>query len=346
MKIPTSVTLCMFVVLCFVAVAPKAARADKQAAALFQQGKKAMLEKKYDAACKAFEQSQTIEPLIGTQMNVGLCYEQWGKSAKAHAAFRKAQQLAEANKDDRADKIGDRAAALESLIGLVDIRLPDNIPAEKVQLFVDDNAVSIEKATTTLSLEAGSHKIRYRIGSSKEAVVTLELSAGERREETLKPGKSKEKDAADAGADDNGDDDQTDRDDDRKVETPKRDTQTAKGRGQRIIGITMVTLGSVAMGASGYLAYQAKQDYRAGLLEHCESKANMCNEQGLSVTAKARKDANIASIVFGAGLGTAIAGGIVYLVAPRARATVSEHAIYLRPTATGSAASFVVGGRF
>ncbi|HLL21253.1 MAG TPA: hypothetical protein VK427_03930, partial [Kofleriaceae bacterium] len=57
-------------------------RADK----LFSDGRKYLVNGEYSLACTAFEQSQAADPAIGTQLNIALCYEQWGKLAAAYDA--------------------------------------------------------------------------------------------------------------------------------------------------------------------------------------------------------------------------------------------------------------------
>src|SRR5438309_4348973 len=55
------------------------AHADKKRAdALFEDGRRYLATHEYALACTAFEQSQEADPAIGTQLNIALCYENWG----------------------------------------------------------------------------------------------------------------------------------------------------------------------------------------------------------------------------------------------------------------------------
>ena len=77
--------------LCAVATAtPQKQRADK----LFDDGRRYLDNKEYALACTAFEQSQEADPAIGTQLNIALCYEQWGHYASAYRAYVDAEKLA------------------------------------------------------------------------------------------------------------------------------------------------------------------------------------------------------------------------------------------------------------
>ncbi|HWO20999.1 MAG TPA: thrombospondin type 3 repeat-containing protein, partial [Kofleriaceae bacterium] len=56
---------------------------EQAAEATFKRGRELMAEKKYFAACTAFEQSQRLDPRAGTQYNLALCYGEIGKLASA-----------------------------------------------------------------------------------------------------------------------------------------------------------------------------------------------------------------------------------------------------------------------
>src|SRR5947208_10483179 len=72
-------------------------RADK----LFDDGRKYLASKEFALACTAFEQSQEADPAIGTELNIALCYEEWGKVTAAYRAYLEAERLAKEKKDDR-----------------------------------------------------------------------------------------------------------------------------------------------------------------------------------------------------------------------------------------------------
>src|SRR5512143_4293143 len=81
---------------------PSAAVADKaRADKLFEDGRGYLQRKEYALACTAFEQSQEADPAIGTQLNIALCYEQWGKLTAAYQAYVEAEKQAKLKKDNR-----------------------------------------------------------------------------------------------------------------------------------------------------------------------------------------------------------------------------------------------------
>ena len=69
--------------------------ADQQRAEkLFAEGRKYLDAGEYSLACTTFEQSQAADPAVGTQLNIALCYEKWGKLAPAYHAYRDAEATA------------------------------------------------------------------------------------------------------------------------------------------------------------------------------------------------------------------------------------------------------------
>src|SRR5262249_13171001 len=77
---------------------------DKAAAeALFDQGVRLMKQNSFADACPKLEESERIDPAVGTLLYLGECYERVGKTASAWATFREAASLAStSNQADRA----------------------------------------------------------------------------------------------------------------------------------------------------------------------------------------------------------------------------------------------------
>jgi hypothetical protein len=87
----------------------------KAAEQTFLRGRELMQQKKYFAACAAFEQSQHLDPAAGTQYNLAGCYVEIGKLATAWTIYR---ELA------RADKNAERRAKSNELAGQLTPRVP------------------------------------------------------------------------------------------------------------------------------------------------------------------------------------------------------------------------------
>src|SRR5687768_9086047 len=80
------------------------AQSENKAAAdaAFERGKKLMDEGKTVEACAEFKRSQELDPQLGTQYNLALCYQKVGKLASAYGEF---AELAE--KDTKAKRKAD-----------------------------------------------------------------------------------------------------------------------------------------------------------------------------------------------------------------------------------------------
>src|ERR1041384_7022387 len=74
-------------VLAAVVACPKAARAEPDSVAaaetLFREGREAVKRADYAVACPKFQESQRLDPAIGTLLNLALCEESWGGLADA-----------------------------------------------------------------------------------------------------------------------------------------------------------------------------------------------------------------------------------------------------------------------
>src|SRR5258708_37292521 len=56
---------------------------------LFDEGRKLLADGKYDAACPKLEESQRLDPGMGTLVNLAECWEHIGRTALAWARFHK-----------------------------------------------------------------------------------------------------------------------------------------------------------------------------------------------------------------------------------------------------------------
>src|SRR4051812_15990847 len=110
---------CVAILLLLGAV-PRSARAEASAAdeavarALFKEGR-SLIDSEPARACPKFEESQRLDPGIGTLLNLGICYEAIGKTASAYGAFGEAAVMAhKAGDKPRQDDAERRAKAVEA----------------------------------------------------------------------------------------------------------------------------------------------------------------------------------------------------------------------------------------
>jgi len=111
------------------ALSPSAAAADpkKDAETAFRAGRKLLDAGDIHTACKKFEESQSLDPSAGTQLNLAGCYESEGKSALAYVTYRAAYVAAQGR--SRADWMRiakNRADSLEARLPKLVVRVPDD----------------------------------------------------------------------------------------------------------------------------------------------------------------------------------------------------------------------------
>lgn len=309
----------------------------QKADTLFKQGKKLMGEKRYSDACESFEQSYKLDPVIGTQLNIAKCYEEWGKIGRAYLAYQAAEKQAKSTGDDREAKIHELVVALDSDVPRLTIKLPKDSPKG---LTVTLDAKPVSTFGEPFVVDPGPHTIEYGLGGEKKQKI-VPLERGGDSSVTLDIPESMR---AKAKGDEEGEGDNVEKPVDPPIdETPPPDP----GRGKRLGGIALGGAGLLAIGVSTVMTVSAKGKYNDAIEMHCGGMKTTCNQMGLDLTADARSSANIATFVFLAGT-AAVAGGVaLYLLAPDAPAEDSEEqARYLAPAVTPNAAALVFGGTF
>ncbi len=265
------------------------ARADK----LFEDGRKYLATKEYALACTAFEQSQAADPAIGTELNIALCYEQWGKIASAYRAYVEAERLSLLKKDNRAKatrkKIDELAAKVPHLTIAV---LPDADPGAVVLL--DGKELELGKLAADLELDPGSHLVEARVAGKPPSSSSVDLAPGEHRrlELDLSPPPVVVVVAPPP----------------RPVVAPLVEHRST---GKLYGGLALAVTGGLAVVVSGVVAIAARQDY-ANNVKDCPML--VCTTRAaFDATQHARSRANLMTFVGGGGL--ALAGIGIFLIA-------------------------------
>ncbi len=299
------------------------ALADKksEAEALFKKGKKLAGDKRYVDACPAFEQSDTLDPGIGTKLNAARCYADWGKLARAHHWYSAAEKMAMAAGDERLPQIRELLAAIDSDVPRLTIKVPAGADLETAAIQLDGQAIEAGVLGTEMRIDPGPHEITYVVDGAKKSKMLAMERGGEREVTLVVP--------ASSGRPGGGDD------------APAR-----PGRTRRVIALSVGVAGVVGVGVASYMTLDARGKYNDALDAHCMGVANACDAEGLSITADARSTANTATVITLISV-AAIAGGVVlYLTAPSGEPARETSALYLAPIVSDLSGGFVVGGGF
>src|SRR6185369_13042037 len=97
-------------------------------------------ESKYAEACPKLEESQRLEPGIGTKFYLADCYEHIDRLASAWALYlESSDEAGDANMKDRAEYARKRAEALQPKLIRLSVQVPDEVRAlPGVEIHRDD----------------------------------------------------------------------------------------------------------------------------------------------------------------------------------------------------------------
>ena len=296
-------------------------RADQ----LFQEGRKLLDAGNAAAACPKFEESQRLDPGLGTLLNLADCYERTGRLASALSAFRSSEEQARRLGEKRRETAAaDRARALEGRVPRVTITLaagerPTGFEVRRNGAVVTaldyGRPIAVDPGATTIDASAPGHEPFHReltVGASQSQqnvdVPMLAPSAGTKPP----PG--------------NGD-----------VLPPSRDTRRVDpGAGRRRLAYIIGGVGVAALGAGVGLGVKAKGDYDdAGCTD------GVCpDRESLQRADDARSLGNLGTVVGGVGVAALTAGVVLWLTAPSART------VEVIPTASLESVGFTVRAAF
>ncbi|AUX44129.1 uncharacterized protein SOCE26_055910 [Sorangium cellulosum] len=153
------------------------ARADTAAAqALFDAAKQLMAQGKYADACPKLEESQRLDPGIGTRFNLAACYEQLGRTASAWSMFLEVAGAAKAAGQLEREKVArQRAAALEPKLIRLTITAPASAPAD-LQVKRDGALVGRAQWGIPVPVDPGQHTIEAAAPGRAPFTRTVELT--------------------------------------------------------------------------------------------------------------------------------------------------------------------------
>ena len=147
------------------------------AEALFRDGKALIEAERLDEACTKFQESQRLEPAVGTLLYLATCYAQAGKTASAWAAFQSVAEAAHRTKDLARESLArERARQLEAHLSRLEISAA--IPEQGMVIHVDEHALGPGVLSTPLPIDPGSHVIEVTAPGKRAWSQTVELAPG------------------------------------------------------------------------------------------------------------------------------------------------------------------------
>lgn len=277
-------------------------------------------------ACPKLEESQRLDPAVGTLLHLGECFAKTGRGASAWRTFRKAMTAARAEgRLDREQVALSRAQSLEPDLARLQISVP--LGNELPGLVVRANGAELPRSSwgAAIPVDAGPHVLEvsapgYRSWRTEAAVLqlggTVVVSVPILVAEGVSPGVGQDEGAP-------------------AVVPAGEDARARSIARDRVLGFSSLAAGGVfaAAGAGfGIAAIRSWGDARGACVDR------VCTDEGVRDAASARTSARVSTALFAVGaLGAAT--GVYFLVRRPATARAS---VWAAPTIAGAA----VGGSF
>jgi hypothetical protein len=155
----------------------RTAHADKMTDAeeLFRRAKALMAEKKEKEACPLFEESEKLDPQMGTLLNLAICHEAIGRVASAWGEYRAVEQMAQvAGRQDRVELAHKAAQKLEGRLPRLKITLPPENKVEGIVVKIDGEPKG-EPLWSGVAIDPGTHNVETSAPGKKPNVSPVKI---------------------------------------------------------------------------------------------------------------------------------------------------------------------------
>jgi hypothetical protein len=299
---------------------PAAARAqasgpDRAAAqALFDDARRLMGDKRYAEACPKFEESQRIDPGVGTLLNLAECQTLTGKTASAWANFLEAAYQAKAAGQSKREMTARaRAAAIEPKLSKLTIIAGGDAASAEIKR--DGKVISPSFWGTAMPIDPGDHTVTATAPGKKPWTTTITVNPDGHLATISVPQLEPEPPPLPPPV---------------VVAPPPPPPPPPPvvvappppppppppdpGRGaRRVAGIVVGLAGLGGLGAGAYFAVQASSKNNQSLGMCLVKQPAMCSPTGVSLRNDALSDGNIATVAIVVG-GAAAVTGLVLLI--------------------------------
>lgn len=302
--------------------------ADTAAAqALFSDARKLMAKGDFSSACPKLEESQRLDPGMGTLFNLGDCYEHVGRTASAWAAFDEVAAAAHiAGQAGREQDARTRAAKLLTVMPhlTVDasaVRGYAGLEIKRDGVVIGPpqwgSAIPIDPGDHTLAASADgkqpwSGKVTVLPKQNQRAKIPALVDAPKPVEAAL-PQEEQPKTIILA-----------------PPAAPQRD-----GKTQRTVGLALAGVGVVGLGVGVAFGLVSKGKESEANDGDCDATTNICKTQaGVDARHAATVDGTIASVGLIAGAVLAVGGVVLWATAPRSHAAPTIGSLRVAPDAS------------
>jgi hypothetical protein len=328
----------------------EASAAQKAAAeSLFDDALKAMKGGHFAEACPKLEESERIDPAIGTLLYLAECYEKSGRTASAWATFREAASAAQAQGETERTRVAaQRADRLQPSLSKLTLKVvPETAQLPSLRVMRDNVAVAKTLFGVALPVDPGKYHIVASADGYQSYESDIEVGANADSKSLEIPalvasatppvGVAALPATANAA---NANTQPT-------TPVPPRNPEPApsSGNGLRTAAYVTGALGVVSLGVGTYFGVKAISK-NSDAKDHCPG-GNTCNDpQGESLTKDAQSAATVSNITIGVGAAFVVAGVVLYLTsAPKEKAETATR-LEMHPLVGRDLAGIGFGGAF
>jgi hypothetical protein len=361
MAMRTSRKRCFWVTLSVcagVALIPARARAEASAAqkaaaeSLFDDALKAMKSARYADACPKLEESERIDPGIGTLLYLGECYEKTGRSASAWATFREAASSAQAKGEaERARIATSRADRLQpGLSRLTVVVAPETAQLSGLRVTRDNVPLEGSLFGVAIPVDPGKYHVVASADGYEPYQTEIEVSANADQKTlqipALKPAPKAAGGVAAAGSTEPASGSSPSSGENltnQPTPGPTGDSgPTSSGvSSARAAAFVTGAIGIVGLGVGSYFGVRAIS--KNSDAESFCPRGDKCDDQrGVDLTNQAKSAAVASNITIAVGAAFVVAGVVLYLTSEPARSARLE----LHPMLGRDVAGLGLGGAF
>jgi len=291
--------------------------------ALFQEAKRLTAAGKHAEACPKLEESYRLDPGTGTLLNLGVCYETTGKTAKAWAKFNEAASAARREgRTDRFKMATEHAKALEPVLSRLVVVVAPSADVAGLEVRVDDTVLGKASWGFAMPYDPGTHQVTATAPGKKPYKVSIALAAkGDRKDVVVgvlevDPSQRTTASHPPASAAKSG-----------TAPSIAADAATPASRPSRVPAYLIGGLGVVGLGVGTYFGVQAISKRNAS---NRTCPGTLCEDPGaVEKMEAANKDAWISNV--GLGVGIVGVGVATYLFFTQRAPTETKNALTVVP---------------
>ncbi len=295
-----------------------AANPVAEAQLAFDEGRRLEDAGDFAAAATRFEESERLEPALGTILNLASCYERGRRFASAWRAFRRGADEATAlGETKRALRATDRADALTRRLSSLVVRT-EGVEAPGEEIRIDGAMLDRADWAAPRPIDGGKHSVVARAPGREEWSFDVQISDEGERSTVAVPALLPAPARADA---------MPPAEASRSVSPTLPPTQVAEARAPATTW-TPIRLGAIASGAVGLVAIgfgvgyglQARSQWND---RQADCAYNYCNDAGYALTSEAQGSAMRSTVAFAIGGAGLAAGAVLFALSPSRKAGVS-----------------------